>query len=116
MSESLPPFSGDNPTCPKCGNEGASTTWMAYGRIDDERITLGNPDLWPERLHRECRRCSYSWGEAIVSSPASTLRAQVLDWLKARSMDARDDATALRMATLYDQIAADEHLKANADV
>lgn len=68
----LPPFSGDDVACPKCGNKGASTAWWSYGRIDVERVSLGNPDLWPERLHRECRRCSYSWDEAVVSDSPQT--------------------------------------------
>ncbi len=48
----------------------------------------------------------------VSEAPEGSERAQVLAWLKARAMDAGDNATALRMATLYDQIAADEHLKA----
>lgn len=72
MPEPLSPFSGDTPTCPKCGNRKASTAWWCFGRIDGERVSLGNPDLWPERLHRECLRCSYGWDEAVVSEKPPT--------------------------------------------
>ncbi|MFB4275764.1 hypothetical protein ACBJ59_10765 [Nonomuraea sp. MTCD27] len=53
----LPPFSGDDPTCPKCGNVGASSTFS-------ER----NPrnGLWGDRLVRVCLRCGYSWDESTV--------------------------------------------------
>ena len=63
----LPPFSGDSPTCPKCGNESASTTFKAYGDClagDDHTVMVG----WHanERLCRRCTRCGYGWDEATV--------------------------------------------------
>jgi predicted nucleic-acid-binding Zn-ribbon protein len=61
----LPPFSGDDPTCPKCGNVGADTRFLAYGSCSHEAgLILGNESN--ERLHRECRRCEYAWDEATV--------------------------------------------------
>lgn len=72
----LPPFSGDDPTCPKCGNIGASTKYLAYGdcihpdRDDAVELTLADLDLaLNELLHRECRRCGYVWDEATVRQP-----------------------------------------------
>jgi predicted nucleic-acid-binding Zn-ribbon protein len=61
----LPPFSGDKPTCPKCGNVGADTVYLAYGHcVHGSGLALGvEPN---ERLHRECRRCEYAWDEALV--------------------------------------------------
>lgn len=63
----LPPFSGDDPTCPKCGNEGADTEYRPYGDCVHEAeagLILGSHPN--ERLHRECSRCGYSWDEATV--------------------------------------------------
>jgi hypothetical protein len=61
----LPPFSGDDPTCLKCGRKGASTKWLAYGRCEHiSGFILGwEPN---ERLHRECLRCDYAWDEMPV--------------------------------------------------
>ncbi|MFJ1865515.1 hypothetical protein ACIOD1_12870 [Streptomyces sp. NPDC088097] len=64
----LPPFSGDEPTCGKCGWTGASTEYLPMGDCvhgpGDRSVTLG----WTanERLHRECQRCRYQWDEAIA--------------------------------------------------
>lgn len=64
----LPPFSGDDPTCPKCGNVGATVKFMALGDcVHESRLTLGLHRN--ERLHRECRRCDYAWDEATVEQP-----------------------------------------------
>lgn len=64
-----PPFSGDDATCQKCGQVGASTSYIQHGRClhDGSHVTLG----WDrnERLHRECRRCGYEWDEATVEKP-----------------------------------------------
>lgn len=63
-----PPFSGDEPTCAKCGREGeAFTQYRQHGQcihgpgLDD---TFGY--ALNERLHRECARCGYEWDEAVV--------------------------------------------------
>lgn len=67
--EPLPPFSGDDPRCAKCGNKGAYTSYMATGRCMHQ---------WPydvigfspnERLHRECSRCGHQWDEATIGDP-----------------------------------------------
>ncbi|MFI8962092.1 hypothetical protein ACIGO8_08245 [Streptomyces sp. NPDC053493] len=47
----LPPFSGPNPRCIKCGNRGAYTHYV---------------NQFPQHLRRECDRCSYPWREATV--------------------------------------------------
>ncbi|MEU8278213.1 hypothetical protein ACFYOK_37400 [Microbispora bryophytorum] len=59
----LPLYSGEDVTCPKCGNEGASTKFLSYGRCthETETIVIGwEPN---ERLHRECTRCGHAWDE-----------------------------------------------------
>ena len=62
----LPPFSGDVPTCAKCGHKGASTLYLAHGRcLHNGTAVIG---LYPnERLHRECGRCGYQWDEALAA-------------------------------------------------
>lgn len=66
MAEPLPPFSGDDTTCTKCGHVGAATEYRAHGECihsTGPEISVGfDPN---ERLHRECRRCGYQWDEAI---------------------------------------------------
>ncbi|MEU8279544.1 hypothetical protein ACFYOK_29490 [Microbispora bryophytorum] len=60
---SLPPYSGEDVTCPKCRNKGASTRFLPYGRCShgSETIVIGwEPN---ERLHRECTRCAHAWDE-----------------------------------------------------
>lgn len=59
VSAALPPFSGDDPRCIKCGNEGAFTEWK-----DAEK--LGSAVLREERLQRRCSRCDFGWDEALV--------------------------------------------------
>ncbi|MGA4989931.1 hypothetical protein [Nonomuraea bangladeshensis] len=54
----LPPFSGDSPTCPKCGNVGAYTKHRS-GRDP----FASHPG---EHLERSCTRCGYEWAEATV--------------------------------------------------
>jgi hypothetical protein len=53
----FPPFSGDDPTCVKCANVGAST------EFSEQCKTTG---LWGDRLVRQCLRCGFSWDEATV--------------------------------------------------
>ena len=63
----LPPFSGDDSQCPKCGYIPASVRYLAHGvclHAGDLSEVIG---LEPnERLHRECRRCGYAWCEALM--------------------------------------------------
>lgn len=66
MSEALPSFSGDTPTCAKCGYEGATTQYRELGQCVHAE---GNTVLGirkNERLHRECFRCGYAWDEALA--------------------------------------------------
>lgn len=72
MSAALPPFSGDDTTCTKCGHEGATTEYRAHGECvhgcDALIEAIGfQPN---ERLHRECARCGHEWDEAIVQPAA----------------------------------------------
>lgn len=64
--EFLPPFSGDDSVCDKCMYIGASTTYMAHGRCTHDMMNdvIGHEPN--ERLHRSCRRCDYSWDEALA--------------------------------------------------
>lgn len=72
MSAPLPPFSGDDPVCPKCQHKGASTRFMAIGRCvhDGSDTVIGMAKN--ERLHRECNRCSYAWDEALAQPVRSS--------------------------------------------
>lgn len=68
MTDALPPYSDDHPTCPKCRHAGATTEYQAAGLRtlavwDDEVIPHGP---LPEHLQRECRRCDYRWIEALA--------------------------------------------------
>jgi len=61
----VPTFSGDEPTCPKCGHVGASTEYRGFGDcVHEGNVVLGFGEN--ERLHRECRRCGYTWDEAVL--------------------------------------------------
>ena len=62
MSIPLPPFSGDRPTCAKCGGHEARTTWMAEARLCACRTPTGTG----ERMCRDCPRCGYHWDEAVA--------------------------------------------------
>ena len=67
----LPPFSGDNPRCRKCGMRGAHTQWVAYqppvynGRAAERQAE-------PEHLRRTCIRCAYAWLEDVVRTHEET--------------------------------------------
>jgi rubredoxin len=68
----LPPYTGDDVTCPKCAHQGAAT---AYRNIGDARagdffaVPPGDRD---ERLERRCPRCRYTWDEALANGPLPT--------------------------------------------
>ncbi|MFJ4926814.1 hypothetical protein [Streptomyces sp. NPDC088736] len=66
MSQPLPPFSGDEPVCPKCQFKGASTQYRKLGQCvhDSGGGSIGMTKN--ERLHRECGRCGYAWDEALA--------------------------------------------------
>ncbi|MCX4540474.1 hypothetical protein [Streptomyces sp. NBC_01565] len=64
---SVPPYSGDEPTCIKCGNAGARTEYLAYGETVPGLTGNVTISFAPnERLQRECQRCGFQWDEAIV--------------------------------------------------
>lgn len=64
----LPPFSGDDTTCAKCGHKGAFSRYRAYGQcLHDATDDILGYELH-ERLHRQCTRCDYAWDEAVVSA------------------------------------------------
>lgn len=74
-SEHLPPYSGEDVTCPKCrGNVHTSyyppgTRFVAPSMV---KFARGH-DEW---LLRSCGSCSYSWPEACADAHASTMFEQ----------------------------------------
>lgn len=73
MTTKLPPYTGDNPTCLKCGHVGARTRYCEQGepRIGDT-FGLNTPrDQRAERLERQCSRCGYVWDEALNNTAGS---------------------------------------------
>ncbi|MER7047748.1 hypothetical protein [Streptomyces jumonjinensis] len=65
----LPPYTGDTPTCTACGHRSARTEYRALGECiheDPGGIAIGL-NLAP-RLHRECERCDYAWDEATITT------------------------------------------------
>ena len=60
----LPAFSGDDPTCAKCGHVGAYTTYRKKGEPGKD---FSLPSGLPERLERECGRCDFTWDEAVAT-------------------------------------------------
>lgn len=66
----LPPFTGDQAVCTKCGHEGAHTNYEYEGL---GRTGEGTPATrYGERLDRSCRRCGYTWPEATQDSGERT--------------------------------------------
>lgn len=68
---SLPPYSGDENRCVKCGNTGAFTIYQPAATVMAVRASgsLRRGPL-PERLERRCTRCDYWWDEALQGTPA----------------------------------------------
>jgi hypothetical protein len=74
VTTALPPFSGDRPTCAKCGHHEARTAWMPECRLCNCRTATGIG----ERLCRECTRCGYHWDEATATNDdAAPFRGRV---------------------------------------
>ncbi|MFJ3812246.1 hypothetical protein ACIPWE_38525 [Streptomyces sp. NPDC090073] len=79
MSDSgtLPPYSGEDTACPKCGYDQARTTYRAprprsLWEWNDQTTTRGP---LPERLQRNCSRCDYAWDEALdPPTPANSVK------------------------------------------
>lgn len=66
MTTALPPFSGDRPTCAKCGHGAAACTYRDFGTSTPVRLlNLAVYDGLTECLIRECVRCGYRWDEAV---------------------------------------------------
>ena len=66
MTTILPPFSGDRPSCAKCGHVGARVEWSH----ERKKCAAPKPNWYPgmeigERLCRTCARCGYHWDEAV---------------------------------------------------
>ena len=69
--EQLPPYSGDDTVCAKCGFAGASTHYRAAGERDVWKSKSRGPSRG-ERMERECARCGYVWDEAPTGGGASS--------------------------------------------
>ena len=65
MPDTLPPYSGDNPTCLKCSHQGAITRHRAAGEHGSGDPATFGPSPKGERLERECQRCDYVWDETL---------------------------------------------------
>jgi hypothetical protein len=59
----LPPFSGDETTCPKCSHTQAHTEYKPQGEPRSGSGSWGIGD--PERLERRCARCDFIWDEDL---------------------------------------------------
>lgn len=69
--DTLPPFSGDEPACVKCGHKGASTYYRAASPRGMRHDWNGRHEMCgplPERLERQCLRCGFQWDEALATS------------------------------------------------
>lgn len=67
QEKELPPYSGRDTKCPKCGYVGASSQHLAYGKCIHGGPMLEIMGFTPnERIHRECSNCSYMWDEAVI--------------------------------------------------
>ncbi|MFJ5037998.1 hypothetical protein [Streptomyces parvulus] len=74
----LPPYSGEDAVCPKCQNEGAFTFYRpARGPWPAEVFNgIMRRTPLPERLERDCQRCSFKWDESLVAElPGMTVDA-----------------------------------------
>ncbi|QBZ73531.1 DNA binding protein [Streptomyces phage Mischief19] len=63
--EVLPPYSGDQAQCIKCGEFGAMTEWQQVL----PPVLKGGQVVKPQRdeaLKRTCHNCGYSWREACL--------------------------------------------------
>jgi hypothetical protein len=70
----LPPYSGEDVTCPMCGHEGASTRFLPHGTCSHAGASSLNIGWHPnERLHRACLNCSYDWDEQTIEQTCAAL-------------------------------------------
>lgn len=65
--EPLPPYSGQETTCIKCGNLEAFTRYRSActRRMWEFNGAIGMRGPFPERLERQCQCCDYTWDEAL---------------------------------------------------
>lgn len=63
VTTALPPFSGDRPTCAKCGHDAAGVCFTPEGFACGRMSRLAAVAA-AERLCRTCGRCGYHWDEA----------------------------------------------------
>ncbi|WP_043636960.1 hypothetical protein [Nonomuraea candida] len=80
VADALPPFSGLEPVCAKCGWIGAT---LQYRPARGPLVLPWNPDVLvdvarPERLARHCTSCGFGWDEApldaLPTSPGAEAR------------------------------------------
>lgn len=72
MSQPLPPYTGDDTTCPKCAHQGAATAYRKEGEQRAGSFFAVGPSDRIERLERRCPRCGYIWDEALAVARAIT--------------------------------------------
>ncbi|MFJ3249146.1 hypothetical protein [Streptomyces sp. NPDC086782] len=74
----LPPFSGDDTECLKCGFTDVGTRYrqpmpVRFTDIFNGRCRSGP---LPQRLERQCARCAFQWDEAVIADePGMTIEA-----------------------------------------
>lgn len=77
----LPPYSGEDAVCPKCLHAEAFTWYrspLAPRLLQPDWNGTLRRGPRPERLERECSRCTYKWDEAlVVDRPGMTIDALV---------------------------------------
>ncbi len=119
MTTPLPPFSGDRPTCAKCGHVGARTR---YRHQLDPSDLIGHhlqgctvADRNQERLCRDCQRCDHHWDEATaVAQPVVWTPYEANLWLEdaerilaaqgfAVRLGPHDRLTAVKFGTIKEQ-------------
>jgi hypothetical protein len=84
----LPPYSGPDGPCPRCGVPGAMTEWHWAGLLASadmagrrppcaERADLAVLDGAGEHLCRVCLNCGHGWPEACVGRAAAPRRGRL---------------------------------------
>lgn len=73
LETTLPPYTGPDTECPKCGHDAATTTFVGTGRCggDSHDFIQNSHGLDNPRLCRRCKRCDYAWDEACVAEPVT---------------------------------------------
>ncbi|PWI16038.1 hypothetical protein DI272_19090 [Streptomyces sp. Act143] len=77
----LPPYSAEEAVCPMCQNNEAFTWFRAAlppNTVQTDFNGTTRRGARPQRLERECARCTYKWDEALaVARPGMTIDALV---------------------------------------